>query len=47
MNELGLINRGKALESLLGWMAYAVNGDTYFLRRELIANFNKEFHFKE
>ncbi len=38
---VGCIERETALDSLLGWMAYAVNGDTYKLRRKIMSKFNK------
>ncbi|HLC85745.1 MAG TPA: reverse transcriptase domain-containing protein [Candidatus Nanoarchaeia archaeon] len=41
MYDLGIIERDNALDRLLGWMAYAVNGDTYNLRKKIMAKFNK------
>lgn len=41
LNDMGLLERDQALEKLLGWMAYAVNVDTYYLRKKSMAKFNK------
>ena len=39
--DKGIIERQEALERLLGWMAYAINGDTYKLRRKIMSLFNQ------
>ncbi len=39
--NIGLLERDQALEKLLGWMAYAVNGDTYKLRKKIMSKFNE------
>ena len=38
--NLGIIERDKTLDRLLGWMAYAVNGNTYHLRKQLMSMFS-------
>ncbi len=43
IKEKEMIDRSKALESLLGWSACAVNGDTYYLRKKLMDRFNATF----
>ena len=39
--NIGIIERDQTLDRLLGWMAYAVNGDTYHLRKKLMSMFSK------
>jgi len=46
MNELGLLEKYTTLEKLIGWMAYAKNGNTYYLRKKVMARFNKLFEEK-
>lgn len=37
------INREQVVECLEGWMAYAMQGNTYKFRRKLLRNFNRDF----
>ena len=46
LNE-GVIDRGKAVESLQGWLAYASHGNTHKYRTFLVKLFNKFFPLKE
>ncbi len=39
----GLLSREEIVEKLEGWLAYALNGNTYKYRRHIIRNFNQLF----
>ena len=43
MFKEGLLDREKIVEILEGWLAYAVNGDTYKYRKYVVKNFNRLF----
>lgn len=47
MYDMGLIQREEVLHRLSGWMAYAVNGNTYYLRKKLMVKFNRYFPPKD
>ncbi len=47
LSDLGLMEQEKALERLLGWMAYAVQGNTYYLRKKIMAKFSNDFPTKD
>ncbi len=44
--DFGLLEPEQALEKILGWMAYAVQGNTYHLRKKLMKIFYKRFKLK-
>jgi hypothetical protein len=37
----GLIDRDKAVEKIQGWMAYAINGNTFNIRKKVMSLFNR------
>ncbi len=43
MLEEGLLDREEIVEKLVGWLAYASNGDTHKYRKYILKNFNRLF----
>ena len=43
LNQTGGLSRETALEKLLGWFAYASNGNTYGYRKRVMGEFNRSF----
>lgn len=43
MFKEGLLDREEIVEKLEGWLAYAMNGDTYKYRKYIVKNFNRLF----
>lgn len=41
-----VINRGKVIKSLEGWLAYVSHADTFKFRKYIVSNLNKNFHFQ-